>query len=332
MNKPRIFILSPDTNIPIGGIKQLYRHTDILNNNGFEAYILHSKKNFRCNWFDNNTRICRLSKTKLQKSDYLVVPEIYGGLFCRHKMIKWHNRQLKNFISTSNNTVVFNQNCYLTFNGFSTGIGDINPFWQNDSIKAVLVVSEDSRQYMNYALGNIKVFKIHNSIDREIFSYQKKKKKLICYMPRKLAEDAVQVINILKYRNALGGFELTVIDSKNERQVAEIMKESLIFLSFSYQEGCQLPPMEAMLCGCVVIGYDGRGGREYFKSEFCYPVEQGDIISFAKTVEEVILKYNRNPDCFDEQRHKASEYIENNYSSEKETEDVLRCWRTIISL
>ena len=109
------------------------------------------------------------------------------------------------------------------------------------------------------------------------------------------------------------------------------MKESLIFLSFSYQEGCGLPPMEAMACGCLVIGYDGRGGREYFNNKFSYPIERGDIISFAKTIEEVISRYNKDHNIFDEERQKASEYIRKTYSTEKETEDILQFWTKIIT-
>lgn len=47
----RIFIYCSNTNAKIGGIKQLYRHVDVLNRNGFKAYILHSEKGFRCSWF-----------------------------------------------------------------------------------------------------------------------------------------------------------------------------------------------------------------------------------------------------------------------------------------
>lgn len=52
-----LFFLSPDDNSPVGGIKVLYRHVDILNENGFQAAIVHTKKGFRCTWFENQTRV-----------------------------------------------------------------------------------------------------------------------------------------------------------------------------------------------------------------------------------------------------------------------------------
>lgn len=330
MNKPRIYILSIDTNIPIGGIKQLYRHVDILNNNGFSASIIHLNDNFRCVWFENNTKISYLGKTTIEKSDYLVVPEIFGTLFSNEITTGGLNKQLKEFISRSKNIVIFDQGCYLSFDGYSIDQHDINPFWLSNSLIATIVVSEDSREYMKYVFPNMKIFRIHNSIDAKLFSYKHEKKKQICFMTRKLRGDVTQVVNILKYRNILADFKLIPIENKTEEQVAEIMKDSLVFLSFSYEEGCPLPPMEAMMCGCLVIGYTGRGGREYFKNEFSYPIENSDIISFVKTVEEVIRCYNINHDFIDEKRQKASAYIRTIYSPEKETQDIVQSWTQIM--
>jgi glycosyltransferase involved in cell wall biosynthesis len=42
------------------------------------------------------------------------------------------------------------------------------------------------------------------------------------------------------------------------------LKESLLFLSFVNGEGLGLLAVEAMSCGCVVVGYDGMGGKEFF--------------------------------------------------------------------
>lgn len=53
----RIFFICPDTNTPSGGVKQLYRQVDILNKNGFRAFILHGKYGFKCKWFDNATSV-----------------------------------------------------------------------------------------------------------------------------------------------------------------------------------------------------------------------------------------------------------------------------------
>src|SRR6516225_4789844 len=76
--KERIFLICPDSNATVGGVKQIYRHADVLNKLGFEAYVLHRRKNFRVTWFANNTSVTSWSQIKLQDSDIMVLPEIFG--------------------------------------------------------------------------------------------------------------------------------------------------------------------------------------------------------------------------------------------------------------
>jgi len=53
----RLLFVCPDIQKPSGGIKQIYRQVDVLNKNGFEAYILHDNPGFKCNWFANKTPV-----------------------------------------------------------------------------------------------------------------------------------------------------------------------------------------------------------------------------------------------------------------------------------
>ena len=59
--------------------------------------------------------------------------------------------------------------------------------------------------------------------------------------------------------------------ARSEAAVADILRESQVFLSFGHPEGFGLPPAEALACGCLVIGYHGGGGREYFGPAGAYP-------------------------------------------------------------
>jgi glycosyltransferase involved in cell wall biosynthesis len=113
--------------------------------------------------------------------------------------------------------------------------------------------------------------------------------------------------------------------------VARIYQESLLFLSFGYPEGFGLPAAEAMASGCVVIGFHGGGGREFFNPEFSYPIEQGDIIGFAKTVEEVIQSFERDPAPVLEKGRLAASFIQKQYSLELEEQEVIAAWCSILS-
>jgi len=295
----------------------LYRHVDILNANGFSAAILHQQEGFRCSWFDNQTAVAYVSNASAGNIDYLVVPEIYGpGIAKLGKAIK---------------KVIFNQNSYYTFKDYSLDKHDLTtPYVHKDTV-AALVVSENNKNYLQYVFPELPIFRVHYSVDRSLFKNDLPKRRQIAFMPRKNVEDVVQVINILKFRNALRGYELIPITGKNEVEVAAILRESLIFLSFGYPEGCPLPPMEAMASGCITIGYDGMGGREYFTPEFAYPVAHGDIVAFARAVEEVIHLYEKNPESLNQKTQSASRFITGRYSAEREEKDAIDFWTATIN-
>lgn len=314
----RIYILCLDSNSPIGGVKQLYRHVDILNQAGFPASILHRQPGFRCTWFENDTRVSHVNDVMFKAADFLVIPEV-----CKINAPDAGKGVKK---------IIFNQNAYNTFIGYSLDKDDLSTLYLDEEIVATLVVSENNKQYLQYVFPKLKIFRIHNGIDQSIFSYEEHKKPLIAYMPRKHHDEVEQVINILKFRGALKNYDLAPIDGMTEAEVAAVLKESLIFLSFGYPEGSPLPPAEAMACGCVVIGYDGMGGRENFKPEFSYPVTQGDVVEFAKTVEEVLGAYEKTPDVIRDKGRNAADFIKDTYSMEKEKLDVIEAWINIMEI
>ncbi len=321
-----IYVLSPDNNKASGGIKILYRHVDVLNQNGYEASIIHQSKGFRCTWFKNTTRTIDLASVQIKDDDFLVIPEIYGP-------------NIKNIvalpqISQKTKMVIFNQNCRYTFLGHDTNTVLSKhlhmPYSDIEKFVATMVVSDDSTDYIHAIFPQQKIFRIHNAINTDTFSYHEATTPQICFMPRKHAEDAIQVLGILNIRGALDGVRVVAIDGMNEKQVAETMKQSMFFLSFGYPEGCPLPPCEAMACGCLVIGYDGFGGREYFKPEFSYPISVGDISGFASCVEEQIALAKSDIASINNKTKIASDYVREVYSDKQEQADILACWEHLL--
>lgn len=343
MSQKKIFFICPTNPQPSGGVKQIYRMVDTLNKNGFNAYVLHKKANQRETWFPNNTKVLynhyifkllkyldkdSLSFTKKIKLNYLkrisfkfdsdcilVFPEIFGPI---HK------------IEPNVSKVIFNQNCYYTFNRFSLA-NNIDDFpYNNKSIIATITVSEDSQEYLQNAFTKQNVFRIRLGIDNDIFSFSDHKEKSIAFMPRKLSEDIVQIINIFKARNPDSEWNFISIDNKNELEVANILKSSTIFLSFNHKEGFGLPPVEAMSCGCFVIGYQGQAGKEYFKPEFSSAVQEGEIIDYVKKIEETIADFEKNPQQILLKGKAASDFVFKNYNTANEEKDILKIWDSII--
>ena len=82
MSGARIFYYCYSHNEPLGGQKHTYRHVDILNAHGFEAYALHQKAGFRLTWFENRTRVIDehgFHQIYDPERDYLALPEVLGA-------------------------------------------------------------------------------------------------------------------------------------------------------------------------------------------------------------------------------------------------------------
>jgi hypothetical protein len=320
-----IYVLCPDNDSPIGGIKQLYRHVDILNAHGFPAFILHKQEGFRCTWFANETRITysrddRID-SRLDVTDFVVVPEVRA-----HTIPE---------IARGTKKVIFNQGCYLTFRGYSLDRSldkqDLETPYRDEDVMAAFVVSDDSRDYLQHTFADLRTFRLYYWIDQSVFSFVpiKQKKRKIAFVTNKNEADIVQVINILKLRGAIKDYDLVPIARKSQTEVACILRESAIFLSFGRREGFSLPPAEAMACGCIVVGYHGGGGKEYFKQDFSYPIPNGDVITFAKTVEEIVDAHRSHPGVFEEMTRQAAGYIGRNYSREREETAVVDAWNSL---
>jgi glycosyltransferase involved in cell wall biosynthesis len=316
MSASRIYVYAPDSNAPSGGIRKLYRHVDVLNRHGFTAAIVHQREGFRCSWFANSTPVIYAATSPVTRADFLVFPEVYGPQTAT--------------VAPGVRRVIFNQNAYYTFSGYPLDGREAPMPYTSPDLVAALVVSEDSRAYLGYAFPALRILRLRYGIDPELFAFQAEKRRAIAYMPRKNAADVGQVINILRCRGVLAGWELVPIQDRSEAAVADILRESQVFLSFGHPEGFGLPPAEALACGCLVIGYHGGGGREYFAPAGAYPVEAGNVIGFARTVEGVLRAFEENPYLLRERAERGAAWIHQHYTLEQEERDIVECWRTLV--
>jgi glycosyltransferase involved in cell wall biosynthesis len=296
----------------------MYRHVDALNANGIPAVILHHDIGFRCTWFANQTAVAYPPDAWPPKpQDVLLIPELF----------------IWQFVGQAPDTpkVIFNQNSYQTFRGQSV-VHQLSPYGMPDCIGSI-VVSEDSRQYLEFAFPGHRVFRIHNSIDPSVFFPPAggRKNRLIALMPRKSSHDAAQVLNLLRGRGNLRGFDFAVIQGKSEAETAQSLRDSMIFLSFSTQEGCPMPPLEAMACGCLTIGYDGRGGKEYFDARHAIVVEQQDVIGFTATVEQTIDRLENRDVALEQLVLAATQFVARTYTPQQEEQDIVAAWRAILA-
>jgi hypothetical protein len=279
-----IYYLSPDDNAPAGGIRNIYRHVDLLNAAGRDAAVLHDRRGFRADWFANRTRVSSARDVTLGPGDVLVVPEFYGpGLGA---------------LPPGCRKVIFNQNAYHTFARVpfaATTAGA--PYAGVRGIEALLTVSQDNAALLRHAFPGVPVHIARVVVDETVFHPgDRSPGRRLGYMPRRRADEQEQLLHILRSRGCLDGWELVAIDGLSEARTAEALRNCTLFLSFSEREGFGLPPAEAMASGAYVVGFTGLAGRDYFDPGFCSPVAEADLMAFALAVEDAMRQYDEDPE------------------------------------
>ncbi len=316
--RPAVLFFCPDSNVPTGGIAVIYRHVEHLNDAGINAAVLHTQPGFRCRWFQSSAPVVATPFRPVTPDDVLVIPEVSGP--------NLHE------IGPGTPKVVFNQNAHYTFNLWPTPGGDARRItipYRSPEVVASIVVSEHSREYLQYAFPGIRVYRTINGVHSP--DTIGAKDDLITYLPRKNEDHALQVLNLLENRASLGGFAVEAIDGVDHEHSLESLRRTRIFLSFGYPEGCALPPLEAMAAGCLVVGYDGVGCREYLTPETSYPVPFGDIVTYARTVEAVLDTLRSDPASVERRIAAGRALVQSEYSTERERASVVSTWREILA-
>jgi hypothetical protein len=307
---PTAWFICPDFNSPSGGIRKIYRCVDILTGAGLQAAIMHTRPGFRCDWFEHATPIVSSTRAAVKRDDVIVVPEIYGGNI---RKLPPNVRQ-----------VIFNQNVYITLNTLAEGMTNAAPYLNNPELASILVVSQDNVDVIRYIFPDAPVHRLRLGIDLSIYHPPTSpKQRRIAYMPRKRPRDAALVLELLRQRGILEDWDVVAIEGRSEAEAAELLRSAKIFLSFSSMEGFGLPPLEALACGCCVVGYHGFGGREYFQPPFATAVEEGNIVAFVRAVEAAVRRVDSGHQVNDSFAASASRFVFERYSLEAERQDVL---------
>jgi hypothetical protein len=309
--RPVVHYLAPDTDNSSGGVRNIYRHVDILNAAGIDATVVHNKPGFRCTWFENSTVVASAPEVTLDPRDILVAPECYGpGL---HKL------------PTGVRTVVFNQGAYYTFEYVPLETSTSGaPYSQIPDLIALLVVSQDNAALMRHVFPNTPVHVARPVVDAGVFHPGPRLgERRLAYVPHRRPVEREQLLHILRARGVLDRWELVPISGRTERETADLMRSSAIFLSFSERDGFGLPPAEAMASGCYVVGYTGMGGREFFDPAYCAPVADSDLLAYARTVEDAISVYEADPTGFRGWGMAAAKAISSYYAPDALRDDLL---------
>jgi Glycosyl transferases group 1 len=304
------YFICPDDDQPSGGIRRIYGFVDVLNDAGRSAYVVHGRPGFRPTWFANTTRSVAAKKVQLDKGDLLVIPEIFGA----------HIPEIAPGVPH----LVLNQGAYMTFTGSALSPEAWRPVVSLTDTIGIVTVSADSEEYLRWSFRDIPVHRLRLGIDpRLFFPPPEGKQRAVAFVPGRNPQELVQLLRILDQRRALEGWRLAPIDKLPEIEAARVLRSSAVFVTVSRQEGFGLPSLEAMACGCVVVGYPGGGGREFLRPDVGYPVEDGAILQCAQTVERVLSLWDAEV-AVRELCARAADFVRRQYPPEQEAEDVHR--------
>jgi len=305
-----VYVICSDHSLPSGGIMKLYELVDILNANGFRSFLVHKRKNFRNIWFENSTQIIDYQSVKLKFDDIIVLPEGYAALIPN--------------ICPGVRKIIYNQNSFNTLRPFYDDPFAARLAYIHPDVIQVLTVSTYDLKVLRSIFPSANISMIPTSINEKLFHFCPNKSKTIAVMPRKMPDDFIYLMSFLSLGDQLNGYKFKVINDITLYETAQILKESAIFLSFSQKESFGLPPAEAMACGCIVIGYHGQGGKEFFKTTLTYPIEQSDILTYAKCITHVIQEFDSNPEKMRHMGQAASAFILENYPVENQKKSILK--------
>lgn len=307
LSSSRVFFLCPDVAHPTGGVTKIYEFAAALRNHGFNSVVVHRNPGYRLSWFSSDVPVVSRARTVVEPNDLLVIPEFMGDVIPKLKGCT---------------KIVLYQ---ASFNPADAHFSD-------EQVVSLITVSDYIQRYASFAHPRANSLRIRMGYDSfTFFPDFSKKKKQIAYMPRRRADDSRRILKALERRGSLKGWSVVAMDGLNASEVANLLRESAIFLSFSQREGFGLPPLEAMACGCLVVGFHGHGGVEFFDPSYCYPIPEDDICLFQETLESLLLNPQIESFCH-VKGHAAASAVSQKYTMQRQTNDVIKAFSSCMAL
>jgi hypothetical protein len=245
--------------------------------------------------------------------------------------------------------VVYCQNWAYLFSSLPPGVT-----WQQLPV-SFMAVSQPVAWFIEQATGMVAPI-LRPGIDPELFAFRREKPGppvRVAWMPRKNKAQAEQIRAVFESRQTLRGAGEAVrwveIDAREPAEVAAMLGESHVFLATGFPEGFGLPPLEAMACGCLPVGFTGFGGWDYMRQALpegagaAWPwwpqrsageapwggngfwVHDADVLAAALALEQAVDWWRRGDPRLEEVRENGRA-VAAHYGLERQRRDLLELW------
>lgn len=341
----RYLFLCTDGQTASGGIAVIYDTVSVLNRAGYNAAILHGSPT--AGYLGSSEKLplyysqaYRAARRRFDgRREWLTVP-------LRMLIEKFRGGPLTPLTLDPEDVIVVPEimiaAAMIAFPRSRLGVFVQNPFSFQRAHAEGMARGLDIRQRADWYLGVSQVcldlfelLDVKNShylpvsMKPEEFPFCEEKQPVITYMPRKRMMEAQVIVDALTRRGKLGGYRLQALDRMSRLEISGHLQRSQMFISLQQRESIGFPAAEAMAAGCIVVGYTGLGGREYFTTETGVPVTEDDTIGLVRAVEETVSEYGVSPVRLDAVRRHASRFINSRYSRVAFETSLLRIWRDL---
>lgn len=302
----RIFYFCPDASQPSGGIKTLYRHVHRLGHAGLDAYIVHQKQGFQLTWHGYDVPVVWLAdRPQFAPDDVLVFPEVMLN----------YARQTQQFAGTR---VVIALSWLPSYSRLQPG-----ERWQDLGIQHVLTKSPHIQRFLQWSM-DLETTLIPEFVDPIRYRHAPEQKRLeVTYMTRKDNSGEWLRGALTRKGSPFDRFSWTALHNMDEETYAAHLRRSAVYLPTTMQEGMNVSALEAMACGCLVVGYAGVGGGDYMvgagATQNCILVDNGNLLALGQTLEQVLRQMHADRNHYANIVHNALTTAQRYQDAEAET-------------
>ena len=281
----RILYFCPDFPQPSGGIKTLYRHVQRLAGMGFDAWIVHQQRPFLVTWHGYEAPALWLSeRPQFAPQDVLVIPEVMPQI-------------MQQTASFAGERIVIALSWSPTYWNLPPG-----QTWSSYGIKNIITKSPLIQRYLRWSMGiEATLISEYVNCERYCFTPEAKRPK-VSYLTRK-DRSAGWLQSVLCAKGGpFSDLEWMPLRELSEDEYARHLRETSVYVTTNMQEGMNTSVLEAMACGCLVVGYSGIGGGVYMKgdglSQNSILVENGNVPALGEQLENVLLQLSADPAAY----------------------------------
>jgi hypothetical protein len=245
------------------------------------------------------------------EKDWVVIPEV----FIPH---------LDRVDPLPGNRVLFCQNHFYLFDALPVG-GSLRDMGFGEVLSSSTVIT----QCLHSVFG-IEGTYVPCSLDHQLFKPSDEPPRIqVAFMPRRGNLHVRMAMTIIKNRNPdLCVVPWVAIDGFSEQETADILRSSAVYLATGYREGLGLPSLEAMACGCIVVGFKAGGGKEYATNLNGMWVPDEDGFALAVYLEDCLVKLldDYNDPGLSRIRQEAKKTA-GRYSRNSQKETLIKFWK-----